>query len=540
MPSSVIRQSILIALALVVAASGLRADAQEVTYLGTVVALEAGRMHVRTVDVTTKRDDSVWFVIDRDTIVKRGDVVVSLADAKIAAGDRIAVIVDPAARVKMLAREIRLASMFEPRTAAPGGVQGSKPAPPSTADLHAGHPQATQQPMAGMPMDMAAEGWRLMQDGAVYGLFNRQGGPRGGREFVAPNWWMGMLVRERGGHQLSLNAMLSLDPATVGKDGYREIFQVGEALDGKPLIDRQHPHDFLMQLAASWRVTLGDRTALIVAGGPAGEPTLGPVAFMHRASAAGLVLAPLGHHTFDSTHIAYGVATAAVERGRWTVEASVFNGREPDQDRWDFDFGSMNSVAGRVWFRPNDTWEAQVSTGLLREPEELVPGDAKRTTASISWLRQQDTGLNALTFGYGVNAAHEERRHGFFAEGSIERGANSVSGRVEFQQVETEILLTGDIPDDPGHAATTATVGAMTVGAARRLLTWRGFEGAVGAHLTFYGVPTPLEASHGGHPVSFQAFLRVRLPSGHTGRMWNARMSQGHTMSASHAGHVMP
>ena len=88
-----------------------------------------------------------------------------------------------------------------------------------------------------MQMAMEPSGWELMQDGAVYVLFNHQGGPRGGDEFVVPNWWMGMWMRQRGAHQFGLSAMLSLDAATVGKSGYREIFQVGEALEGKPLID---------------------------------------------------------------------------------------------------------------------------------------------------------------------------------------------------------------------------------------------------------------------------------------------------------------
>lgn len=48
----------------------------------------------------------------------------------------------------------------------------------------------------------------------------------------------------------------------------------------------------------------------------------------------------LGHHTFDSTHIAFGVLTVAVDRGPWVLEGSLFNGREPDEHRWDFDFGS--------------------------------------------------------------------------------------------------------------------------------------------------------------------------------------------------------
>ena len=373
--------------------------------------------------------------------------------------------------------------------------------------------------------------WMLMQDGVVYGLFNQQGGPRGGREVVVPNWWMGMLNRSQGRHQIGFNAMLSLDPATVGRSGYGEIFQVGETLDGKPLVDRQHPHDFLMQLAATWRVAFG-ATALTIAGGPSGEPTLGPVAFMHRPSAAGLLFAPLGHHTFDSTHISFGVITASVARGRWTIEGSIFNGREPDEDRWDLDLGRLDSAAGRVWFRPAAEWEVQVSSGLLRDPEPLAPGDARRTTTSLAWFRPRPDGLHAVTAGYGVTAAHDEQRHGGFGEWTIERGATSVSTRLEVQQVETSVLITGEIPDDDGHAIPPAAVTMLTAGATRRLFVWRGFDGALGGSVMFYGVPEVLQPTHGAHPVSFQAFFRLRLPSGKSGRMWNMRMSQGHQTGA--------
>ena len=82
-----------------------------------------------------------------------------------------------------------------------------------------------------------------MQDGVLFTEFNHQSGARGGNEIVAPNWWMGMASRTTARGELTFTGMLSLDPATVGKDGYRELFQAGEALNGRPLIDRQHPHD---------------------------------------------------------------------------------------------------------------------------------------------------------------------------------------------------------------------------------------------------------------------------------------------------------
>jgi hypothetical protein len=376
--------------------------------------------------------------------------------------------------------------------------------------------------------------WQFMQDGVIYGLFNHQGGPRGGNEVKAPNWWMSMATRRIGESQLTLTAMFSLDVVTAGKRGYRELFQVGEAVDGRPLVDRQHPHDLFMQLAAIWRTPITASTGLTIAGGPAGEPALGPVAFMHRASAAEFPFATLSHHIFDSTHITYGVATAAVDRGPWVIEGSLFNGREPDEDRWDFDFGTFDSVSARVWYRPSADWELQASTGHLVAPEELEPGNAVRTTASASWLTRDASDFRAVTIGYGMNATDHGTRHAVFGEGTRHVGSTSIFTRAEVLQVETFRLLNDAIPPTHDAAEQRDVVSSLTLGAVRDILSWQGFEGGVGAAITAYGVPSVLRATHGSHPLSFQVFFRLRPPTGDMGRMWNMRMSQPM------AGHVMP
>jgi hypothetical protein len=369
--------------------------------------------------------------------------------------------------------------------------------------------------------------WTFMHDGVIFGLFNHQGGPRGGDEFKGPNWWMGMASRKAGPGQLTLTGMISVDPATAGKAGYREIFQVGEVLDGRPLIDRQHPHDLFMQLAATWRTPIFGESALTLVGAPVGEPALGPVAFMHRPSAENIPLATLSHHTFDSTHISYGVITAAVDTGRWTFEASLFNGREPDDHRWDFDFGRLDSVSGRVWLRPAPNWELQLSTGHLVDPEELEPGNVQRTTASLSWFaRETDNHFTAMTIGYGVNAAHGTMRHAVFTEATRHTGANSVSIRGELLQVERDLLVEDRIPDIVDGIEHRDPVGALTVGAARDIIHWKGLETSVGGNVTFYAVPAALQPTHGSHPVSFQLFVRVRPLQGGMGRMWNMRMGK--------------
>ena len=248
---------------------------------------------------------------------------------------------------------------------------------------------------------------------------------------------MGMWARSFGRHQLTLTSMFSLDRASVGRAGYAEIFQAGETLDGRPLIDRQHPHDFFMQLAGAWRIPLGDGAGLTIAGGPAGEPALGPVAFMHRPSAAENPTAPLGHHTLDSTHITYGVVTAAVDRGPVTVEASLFNAREP--------------------------------------------GDLTRTTVSGSWMRRRKEGFTAVGAGYGVNRKQDGTHSSFFGEVTRRAAANAVYGRFERHEPEAVLLSEGESTapgEDPG------TLLALTIGGVRDFFARRNFELGLGADVT--------------------------------------------------------
>src|SRR5215471_10154395 len=299
-----------------------------------------------------------------------------------------------------------------------------------------------------MPHSTARE-WQLMQDGIVFAGVDHQGGPRGGDQLVAPNWWMGMASRDLSRGRLTLTAMFSLDAATVGTAGYREIFQAGEALNGRPLIDRQHPHDLFMQLAAVWRLPVNGSTGFTVAGGPVGEPALGPVAYMHRASAADNPTAPLSHHTFDSQHISFGVITAAVDHGPWVVEGSLFNGREPDQNRWDFDFGPLDSFSGRVWYRPTDEWEVQASSGRLKHPEELEPGNIVRSAVSASWPRRNSEAIASVTAGYGRNDTDQGARNAFFVEGARHADLNTVYARFEVLQLETALLQSGQVPEGP-------------------------------------------------------------------------------------------
>lgn len=386
---------------------------------------------------------------------------------------------------------------------------GSPPSTPPPEQDHSAHNMGDMQ--------MGGAGWHFMQDGAFNTGVNHQGGPRGGTEPVGTNWYMGMWRRQMDTRRLTLAAMFSGEPLTTGKDGYREIFQVGEVLDGEPLVDRQHPHDLFMQLSASWKTSIGERGALTLSAAPAGAPALGPVAFMHRPSAAAILAAPLAHHVFDSTHISYGVATVAATIGPVTLEGSAFNGREPDDERWDFDFGRMDSVSGRIWLRATPTWTLQASAGRLVEPESLEEGNAKRRTISAAWWKPAATGFGAATIGYGNNVGHGLTRHAVFGESGRQRGRTTVSGRVEAVQLETNALLGVEDHEHPRAD----WVGALTIGLQHDLFRLPQTWGGVGANLTLHASPDVLAESHGKRPMSFQVYFQIRPPTSAMGRMWN-------------------
>jgi hypothetical protein len=375
--------------------------------------------------------------------------------------------------------------------------------------------------------------WTVHADGVLFGTFNRQGGPRGDTEFVSQNWVMAMGTRRLGPGALTVSTMLSAEPLTTGRAGYSHIFQVGEAFRGLQLTDRQHPHDLFGQLAASWRIPIGQRAGFTLAGGPRGEAALGPVAFMHRPSSSANPSAPLSHHVFDSTHIATGVVLVGLDGGPWAAEGSWFRGREPDEHRYDLEMGALDSWSARVWWR-HAGWSIQASHGLLHEPEQLEPGNQRRTSLSVSWLRERGTAFTAVTAAVGRNERDFSTVRAVLAEVTHQIGRTALFSRYEDLTVETEILLFPQVVHRPHAGELVDPVRQLTVGGLRQLLDVRGFALGLGADVAFYGVPPLLEFTHGRRPVSFHVFLRLQPPA-RGGRMWNMTMGKPPDAQGAHS-----
>lgn len=365
-----------------------------------------------------------------------------------------------------------------------------------------------------LPMLMAMHGqWMLMLHGNAFVTDTQQSGPRGADKLFSTNWVMPMAMRRVGPGQLTLRAMFSLEPATVTGRQYSLLFQQGETAFGKPIVDGQHPHDFLMEVAALYDWNVGEKTLVSFYAAPIGDPALGPTAYPHRWSAAENPVGSLGHHQEDSTHIAYNVATVGVAHGIARLEASGFHGREPDENRWNVDGGKMDSWSTRLTVQPGQNWSGQVSYGRIASPEALSPQeDQQRMTASVMYNRAFRNGNWASTALWGRTRSSEDgaKVNSYLAESTVRFAtANYAWTRLE-NAGRTDELLGGSV----GHEEPLAHVQAYTFGYARDVAARAHVRMAVGAQVTAYGVPDALRAAYGAHPVGANVFVRLRLFSG--------------------------
>lgn len=364
--------------------------------------------------------------------------------------------------------------------------------------------------------DKIAGNWLLMLHFNAIAGVNSQGGPRGLTRFESQNWLMPMAFHKLGKGTLQLRGMFSLEPFTFAPGGSPLLFQTGETYKGQPLIDRQHPHDLWMELSAQYTLALGERGTWFTYFGYPGEPALGPPAFMHRDSASENPSAALAHHLQDSTHISFGVLTTGFTYRWFKLEGSIFNGREPDENRYNFEAHPWNSRSARFTFAPNKNWAMQVSYGFLRKPEASAPTtDIRRATASVQYNRPLKRGNWASAFIWGRNhdssPGEVQNINGYTAESTVNfLDKNYLYTRLELVD-KNELLRASDrallgIKD----AHPSFRIGAYTFGGVRDVWNTKKFSMAIGTDLTFYSKPAVLDRIYGNNPVSWRLFLRLR------------------------------
>lgn len=364
-----------------------------------------------------------------------------------------------------------------------------------------------------LPMYHAMAGkWELMAHGTGFVQYDDQGSDRGNRQFGSTNWTMLMASRKVNDDLFQARAMISAEPATITSNGYPLLLQTGESNKGVALHDRQHPHDFLMELSALYQAHLTTQLGLELYAAPSGEPALGPVAYMHRPSALDNPVAPIGHHWQDATHITFGVLTTGIYGKRWKLEGSVFNGREPDDQRWDIDPIRLDSYSGRLTVNPDSQWSMTAGYGFLKSPEALHPDESiHRLVASLINARQLGHGQWATSLVWGANDISSNQgwtNTALFESEAILDRHNTVFGRLEFAQKSAEELV---LPTTSFAANQRFNVGNLSLGYIRDVIEMLGATGGFGVMGTVNRVPADLTPIYGTRsPLGGLVFFRVR------------------------------
>lgn len=421
---------------------------------------------------------------------------------------------------------IAAAAPLHAQTVSPqhGGTRKGAAAAPKKAGDGAGQMQGM---LGGYPMNRDASGtswqpdsspaegahmmsgkWALMMNGYANFVYDRQDCPRGEDKTFSTNMFMAAGQRPLKKGALALRGMVSLEPLTVGSGGYPLLFQTGETSDGRtPLIDRQHPHDLFMELAALYRYPLTAKSSLYFYGALPGEPALGPPVYMQRFSGSRIPDAPLTHHWLDSTHITYGVATLGYVVNNIKLEGSVFRGREPDENRWDIEQPKFDSYSFRVSVNPGANWALQASRGFLKSPEQLRPdNNTYRTTVSAIYNRLLEGDNWQTTLTWGQNDTEGQTLNGLLLESTLlVAGRLALFGR--FESVDkSDLLLNLAVPVQAVYK-----VNKLELGFSYDVARWGRTRWGLGASFAVHAIPESLKPYYGESPVSALLFASVRL-----------------------------
>jgi hypothetical protein len=380
--------------------------------------------------------------------------------------------------------------------------------------------------------------WMYMVHGEIFPRYTSQdifkSGTRGGSQFDAPNWIMGMAQRRVGNKGLlHFNLMMSLDVLTVGGAGYPLLFQTGESWKGIPLVDHQHPHDLFSEVSASYSLALNKHSDLFVYVGYPGEPALGPVAFMHRPSAFYDPDAPIGHHWQDATHITFGVATIGYRLGQWKWEGSLFTGREPDENRYNFDKPRFDSYSFRLSYSPSKHYSLQASGGYIKSPEALEPEiNVYRATASIlaGYPLTNNRSIDlSLVWGMNINqhnaadaaengggtggsgggtgtGGYSSPNHSVLLEAAYRVRSWAWYTRYEWVQKTAEELVLNHAGFSSGDIF---SINALTLGLSKEFASIGPVRLALGAQTTLNRADGRLDPIYGSMPVGGELFLRI-------------------------------
>ena len=180
---------------------------------------------------------------------------------------------------------------------------------------------------------MPGHGWRTVSP-----MSSTTGRPDlGGTRNPSPGAWRCSWATGRSGPARGAFAPWSRSIRPWARAAIPCLFQTGETADGKEhLVDRQHHH--LLHGAGDFlSVPLAARDRRSSTSAFPASPRSAPRRSCTASQACATRRPPSTHDWLDSTHITFGVATLGASQGPFQLEGSWFNGREPDQFRWNIE-----------------------------------------------------------------------------------------------------------------------------------------------------------------------------------------------------------
>jgi hypothetical protein len=217
---------------------------------------------------------------------------------------------------------------------------------------------------------------------------------------------------------------------------------------GEGFVDRRHPHTYLHEVMASWVQPLGGTAAASLSAGK-GFVAFGSDDPMVRP----LQRYPVNHHLAQI--LERFTAIAGVRTSVGTVEASLFNGDEPETPaQWPRIARFGDSWAVRATVAPFQHTSVQASHARVRSPEHRPGAGTDQRKWSVS-ARHQANGRGRTGRYLLAEWARTSEAGGFFTfssllgEGALTRGAILLSYRVERTDRPEEERL----PDDAFRSA---------------------------------------------------------------------------------------
>ena len=223
------------------------------------------------------------------------------------------------------------------------------------------------------------------------------------------------------------------------------------------------------------------------------------------------------------------MATLGLRYKTAKFELSHFTGREPDENRYDFDKPRFNSWSYRLYINPTDNFALQFSQAFIKSPEALEPEEnVTRTTASVlhSIILGEKTHLTSAAI-WGANQKWEHRpEHSLLLESNLQTNKTAIYGRYEFIQKsehERNIDINGSDKLFP--------INALTFGTSYNFLHAFNTNFRIGIQGSAFFPPSELRGLYGRLPLSGEIYIHV-LPIN-----MNALKGMTHSTMQNHSNH---